>query len=200
MDVKPYNLTDAKLLADNASSYRCLVWEPGFFCIVLGQSNGLDESIYIENAEVDGVPVYKRPSGGETVVLSPKTLVISILKRGDRFQSPTLYFKNYSEKIIRALHTLGIRDLKVNGISDICIGNKKILGSSIYRNKERVLYHAVLNRAESAGTIERYLKHPVREPEYRNGRRHRDFITSLVEEGYRFTSREIRKLILNQLN
>jgi lipoate-protein ligase A len=200
MDIKPYDLPDAELLADNASSYRCLVWEPGFLCIILGQSNGLEESIYIENAEADGVPVYKRPSGGETVVLSPKMLVISILKQGDRFKSPTLYFRNYSEKIIRALHTLGIRDLKVDGISDICIGNKKILGSSIYRNKDRVLYHAVLNRAESAETIERYLKHPVREPEYRNGRRHMDFVTSLIEEGYRFTSREIRKLVLSQLN
>jgi lipoate-protein ligase A len=158
----------------------------------------LEQSVYIENAGADGVPVYKRPSGGETVVLSPKTLVISVLKQGDRFKSPTLYFKNCSEKIIRALHTLGIRDLKADGISDICIGNKKILGSSIYRNKDRVLYHAVLNRAESAGTIERYLKHPVREPEYRNGRLHRDFVTSLVEEGYRFTAEEIRKVLLSQ--
>ncbi|NIM14121.1 MAG: hypothetical protein GTO45_18925 [Candidatus Aminicenantes bacterium] len=198
MDIKPYDLPDAGLLADNASSYRCLVWEPGFLCIVLGQSNGLEESVHIENAESDGVPVYKRPSGGEAVVLSPKTLVISILKQGDWFKSPTLYFKNYSEKIIRALHTLGVRDLKVDGISDICIGNKKILGSSIYRNKDRVLYHAVLNRAESADTIERYLKHPVREPEYRNGRKHRDFVTSLVEEGHWLTSGEIRKVLLSQ--
>lgn len=198
MDIRPYGLPDAELLADNAPSYRCLVWEPGFLCIVLGQSNGLEESIYIENAGADGVPVYKRPSGGETVVLSPKTLVISILKQGDRFKSPALYFRNYSEKIIRALQTLGVRDLKADGISDICIGNKKILGSSIYRNKDRVLYHAVLNRAESAGTIERYLKHPVREPEYRNGRRHSDFVTSLVDEGYRFTPGEIRNVLLSQ--
>jgi lipoate-protein ligase A len=198
MKIKSYDLPDAELLEDNACSYRCVVWEPGFLCIVLGQSNGLEESVYLENAGADGVPVYKRPSGGETVVLSPKTLVISILKQGDRFKSPARYFKSCSEKIIRALHTLGIRDLKADGISDICIGNKKILGSSIYRNKDRVLYHAVLNRAESAGTIERYLKHPVREPVYRGGRRHRDFVTSLAEEGYRFTPGEIRKVLLSQ--
>jgi lipoate-protein ligase A len=153
----------------------------------------------MENAGADGVPVYQRPSGGETVVLSPGTPVISILKSGDRFKSPSLYFNSYSEKIIRALRALGVRDLRTDGISDICIGNKKILGSSIYRNKDRVLYHAVLNVSEPAETIERYLKHPVREPEYRRGRGHGEFVTSLLKEGYRLNGGEIRQALSDHL-
>ena len=56
-----------------------------------------------------------------------------------------------------------------------------------------MLYHAVLNRAESTDTIERYLKHPLREPDYRHGRNHGDFVTSLAAMGYAFTSATIRE-------
>jgi lipoate-protein ligase A len=199
MEIKPYDLPDQELLEDNSSTYRYMVWEPGFLCIVLGQSNRLYESVYVERAAVDGVPVYKRASGGETVVLSPGTLVVSILKRGDGLRSPRLYFNAYNEKIMQALRGLGIKNLSANGISDICIGNQKILGSSIYRNKDRVFYHGVLNRAESVEIIERYLKHPLREPGYRDGRSHRDFVTSLAQKGYQFTGKEIRSVLLEEL-
>lgn len=199
MEIKPYDLPDAELLEDNISSYRYMVWEPGFLCIVLGQSNQLDQSVYIEQAEVDNVPVYQRPSGGETVVLSPGTLVVSILKQVDGLRSPRQYFNAYNEKIMQALRGLGIKNLSSNGISDICIGNQKILGSSIYRNKDRVFYHGVLNRAESVEIIERYLEHPIREPEYRDGRSHRDFVTSLAQQGYQFTGEKIRGVLLEEL-
>lgn len=199
MEITPYDLPDQELLEDNSSTYRYLVWEPGVLCIVLGQSNHLDQSVYVERAAVDGVPVYKRPSGGETVVLSPGTLVVSILKRGDGLRSPKLYFNAYNEKIMRALYRLGIKNLSANGISDICIGNQKILGSSIYRDKDRVFYHGVLNRAESVDVIERYLKHPLREPVYRHGRSHKDFVTSLAQKGYQFTGEEIHRVLIEEL-
>jgi lipoate-protein ligase A len=200
MKVETYNLTDAELLDDNISIYRCMIWEPGFLCIVLGQSNDLERSVWVENVEADKIPVYKRPSGGETVVLSPDTMVISILKRGDGLRSPRKYFDTYNEQIISALRALGINNLAKDGISDIRIGDKKILGSSIYRDKDRVLYHAVLNRAEPADTIERYLKHPPREPGYRRGRTHRDFVASMTELGYVFPFETIKETILWRLS
>jgi lipoate-protein ligase A len=199
MEITPYDLPDAELLEDNTSTYRYMVWEPGFLCIVLGQSNLFDQSVYVERAAADGVPVYKRPSGGETVVLSPGTLVISILKRGEGLRSPRLYFNAYNEKIMQALRGLGVKNLSANGISDICIDNQKILGSSIYRDKDRVFYHGVLNRAESVDVITRYLKHPLREPEYRLGRSHKDFVTSLAQQGYQFAGEEIRRALIEKL-
>ena len=198
MEPKTYDLPDAALL-DDESSYRCMVWEPGFVAVILGQANNLEESVYPEALAADQVPVYKRPSGGESVVLSPKTLVISILKRGDKLRSPRTYFQRYNQGIIDALAQLGVEDLRCEGISDICIGKMKILGSSIYRNKDVVMYHAVLNRGESAETFERYLKHPTREPGYRSGRSHAEFVTSLEERGYRFNSLDIRRAILRKL-
>lgn len=192
---RKYPLPDAELLDDNESLYRVSIWEPPFMCIILGQGNDEEESVIMENARLDSVPVFKRPSGGEAVVLSPRMTVISILKREDGLKSPKLYFDRYNSSILLALRALGVRDLKKNGTSDICIGDKKILGSSIYRGRERVFYHAVLNRGEPPITIERYLKHPRREPLYRAGRAHAHFVTSLVSEGYTLSSDQIREAL-----
>lgn len=195
MDVRTYDFPDAALLNDVNSSYRCMIWEPEFLAIILGQSNHAEESLFLDRVKADGVPVYKRPSGGESVVLSPNTLVISVLKRGDSLQSPKNYFSLYNERIIQALREMGIQGLRTDGISDVCIGEKKILGSSIYRNKDLVLYHAVLNRAESTATIQHYLKHPLREPGYRQGRIHDEFVTSLIQMGYDFSNNAIREML-----
>ena len=200
MEIRSYNLPDAGLLEVGGPAYRVMVWEPSFLCVVLGQSNSPEKSVFPENIERDGVPVYKRPSGGETVVLSPNTLVISIAKQEQGLRSPRIFFDSYNEKIIRALKNLGVVGLSLKGISDICLGDRKILGSSIYRNKDVVFYHAVLNRAESMDVLERYLEHPPREPGYREGRSHRDFVTSLQAEGYDFRGAELKQSLLEELN
>ena len=70
------------------------------------------------------------------------------------------------------------------GISDIAIKDKKILGSAIYRSKDKIFYQAVLNVSENPQLFDKYLKHPKKEPDYRNGRLHSDFVTSFHAEGY----------------
>ncbi|MGE5342935.1 MAG: biotin/lipoate A/B protein ligase family protein [Candidatus Omnitrophota bacterium] len=199
MKLTNYNFPDIELLKNTGSFYRCMVWEPPGLSIVLGQACRLETSIIRPHVVRDRVPVYKRPSGGGAVILSPQTLVISIVKRGDRFLSPRFYFSTYTETIVQALQALEIKDLNVEGISDICIGDKKILGSSIYRNRELVWYHAVLNRAEDTSVMDRYLTHPGHEPTYRRGRRHGDFVTSLVNEGYCLSVDAIKETLLLHL-
>ena len=193
--IRDYDLPDAELLSGNGSGVDALVWVPSFFCIVLGQSNRPGDSIHVEAAEEGDIPVYKRPSGGESVILSPNTLVISYIKRNEPLRSPRRYFSLVNGKIIETLSGLGVRGLGQRGISDICIGDKKILGSSIYRNKDLVFYHGVLNISEPVSNLEKYLKHPPREPEYRGGRSHSEFVTSLFAEGYRIRADAIKKAL-----
>ncbi|PLW94333.1 MAG: hypothetical protein C0591_13050, partial [Marinilabiliales bacterium] len=73
----------------------------------------------------------------------------------------------------------------------ISIGVKKILGSSIYRKQQTLFYHAVLNISEPVENISLYLKHPKKEPDYRLGRNHEEFFTSLKNEGYSFSFNEL---------
>ncbi len=194
--IKEYDLPDVGLLSGRGSGIDMMVWVPSFFCIVLGQSNRPGDSIHVGVVEAEGIPVYKRPSGGETVILSPDTLVISYVKRNEPLRSPRRYFSLFNGKIVEVLAGLGVGGLGQRGISDICIGNKKILGSSIYRSKDLLFYHGVLNISEPVSSMERYLKHPSREPDYRVGRSHSDFVTSLFVEGYRLSIEAIREALL----
>jgi lipoate---protein ligase len=208
IEVRKYNLPDIEILNDYREDCKSIIWIPDKIYIVLGISNKAEDALIADNIVNDNVPVLKRPSGGETVVLSPKTLVISAIdtysatsqhppatsnqqpvtssqQPATRFNSPKEYFKLFNTKIISALSKLGVRNLKQKGISDIAIGEKKILGSAIYRTRDKIFYQSVLNISENPELFERYLKHPKKEPDYRKGRGHKDFVSSVYKEGYK---------------
>lgn len=182
IEVKEYYLPDIQLLNNQKS--RFLIWIPDKTYIVLGASNNGAESLNLENVSKDNITVLKRPSGGQTVVLTPNNLIISAVFFDQKNTTPKDIFLQINKLMILGLENLGVRNLSLKGISDIAIGDRKISGSAIYRSKNALLYHAVLNLGEPATTFEKYLKHPAKEPDYRNGRSHAEFVTSLRENGY----------------
>jgi lipoate-protein ligase A len=104
-----------------------------------------------------------------------------------------------NDLIKSALQKLGVEHIRSRGISDICIGEMKILGSAIYKKPDSVFYHAVLNVSEDVQLIDRYLKHPKREPDYRKGRNHTAFVSSLWEQSYTMDISALKKAILLEL-
>jgi lipoate---protein ligase len=182
LQVLKYCLPDINLLEENTKQF--LVWIPDKVYAVLGASNQPEESLLIENILQDNITVLKRPSGGQAVVLTPNNLIISCVFTGKKIFQPKDIFHRINLLIISALEKEGITGLSLMGISDIAISGKKILGSAIFRNKDKLLYQAVLNIGEPALTFEKYLKQPLKEPDYRNGRKHIDFVSSLKENGY----------------
>ena len=184
IEEKKYNLPDFDVLDENSSEFF-KVWIPDKTYLVLGQGNKAETSLFTEKVEKDGIEVFKRPSGGEAVILSPNTLVVSTLTIDEKFKNPSIYFKFYNKLLSDVFEELGIKEVGQKGISDITIGNKKIVGSSIYRRKNKVFYHAVINVSESIDLISCYLKHPSKEPDYREGRNHSEFVTSINEAGFK---------------
>ena len=182
--IRKYNLPDSYLSENNIDTTSVKIWIPDEVSIILGRSNNPKDSLHSNNVITDKIPVYKRQSGGETVILSPNTLIISLALKQTNFKGGKSYFEKINNYIINALKEVGIKNLRFRGISDIAINRVKILGSAIYQNKDVVFYHAVLNISESTALMERYIKHPSREPDYRKNRNHDDFVTSLVKEGY----------------
>jgi lipoate-protein ligase A len=90
-----------------------------------------------------------------------------------------------SETLRDALLSLGIPDVVIRGLGDLCAApsqdapERKFLGSSLYVAKDVVLYQASLLRWMDLSLIPRYLGAPSREPQYRQGRDHLDFVTNL---------------------
>ncbi len=180
-----YDLPDIKLLeSDKPTDFS--FWIPNNKYVVMGRSDEPDKAVYTEKALREHFNIIKRPSGGHTVILTPNTLVISA-KFSVNDYHPKEVFKIVNQFIILALRNLNVYGLHERGISDIAIGNKKILGSSIYRTNKSIFYHAVLNVSENPEIIDKLLKHPIHEPDYRKNRSHGEFVTSLTKEGYSFS-------------
>jgi len=191
--VHTYDLPDLEIINSDTSTDSFL-WKPDNSYLILGRSNNIKSSVNISHLKLSPIKVYQRPSGGEAVLISPKTLIISV-KINRNGKTPHSYFRIINSKIINHLKSVGIKNLYHKGISDITIGNKKILGSSIYSSNNIVFYHAVLNVCESITNIASYLKHPGREPDYRMGKKHEDFVTSIKQEGYDFSVDFLQKII-----
>jgi len=182
--VLPYTLPDVLLLEDEESPYRSLAWIPPEPVVVLGCSSRLERAVEEARVRCDGIRVYRRPSGGESMFLSPRMAAVSLVLDLGKRPLPRTLFNATGAALIGALETLGVDGLSVRGTSDLALGERKLLGSAIYQRGTRLFYHAVLNVAEDPSTIQRYLRHPVREPQYRQGKRHDDFVTSLAREGF----------------
>ena len=177
---------DDNILAkiESGSEYSFTVFEAEKPVVILGRSRKKENDVNIHNCEEDAVQVLRRIGGGGTVMLSKGVIVISIAGK----TSFSFYLREHmnviNEIIINVLKRSGIENLGIRGISDITIGDKKILGSSLYKKKDLVLYQGSLLFNPDMGLIDRYLKHPDKEPDYRKGRPHKNFLTSLVKEGY----------------
>jgi lipoate-protein ligase A len=191
--VRLYDLNDADLFSGTGNGM--LVWQPERTMIVLGQSNTPEKSLITENVEVDNIPVTKRPTGGEAVVLTPLMAVITVAREFREITSSNDFFRVINAMMLDVLADLGVKNYGTRGISDITIGDRKILGSSMHRRENRLVYHGVLNISEDPGIFEKYLRHPRREPDYRQHRRHGEFVTSLKKEGYNIEYKDIEAIL-----
>jgi len=97
--------------------------------------------------------------------------------------------------IIEALERLAIGGVHEAGISDLAIREKKIVGTSIYRTRLVLFYQASILVSNDISTFTRYLAMPVRVPDYRRGRSHEDFCTTLAREGYSGGVRDVMRLL-----
>ena len=73
----------------------------------------------------------------------------------------------------------GINGVEQSGVSDLVLSEKKIGGSCVHRTRGYLYYSTTLLVEQNMLLVERYLQHPPREPEYRQGRPHGEFMGSL---------------------
>lgn len=168
------------------------LWEPEETVIVLGRASKENEEVILNEANKNNIKIMKRVGGGGTVVLTKGMLVITIAKHvGNNFNNAA-YFKKINELIINCLESLNIKGLSQNGISDICINDRKVLGCSMFRKLDFLFYQASLLIEADINVINKYLKHPVKEPDYRRSRNHKDFLTTFKKEGYNLSVEEVK--------
>ncbi|MGE5509359.1 MAG: lipoyl protein ligase domain-containing protein [Chitinophagales bacterium] len=164
--------------------------------IVLGCGTPAAPDVDLDNCRADAVPVYRRRGGGGAVVLGPGVVVVS----GCFPKVEGRWPDEWSARLVAVVGTAlaaaarpepasagsGPRpELVSRGLGDLCLApagdepERKILGSSLYLPKDAVLYQASLLYRADLSLITRYLGPPSREPAYRRGRAHADFVANL---------------------
>ena len=195
--VSEYDLPDIQLMHEETNKF--LLWIPEKTYIILGASNKAEDAVVESLAVRDNIPVMKRRTGGQTVMLTPNNLIISAVITDESVMKPKDVFNNFNDMIIGAIEKDHFEKFSTRGISDIALGEKKIMGSSMYRGKGKLFYHAVLNFNEPPSTFQKYLKHPSKEPDYRKGRNHDEFVTTLKDTGYKPSMQHLKNEITASL-
>lgn len=157
----------------------------------MGAGGKAETDVFARQSESDRVPVLRRRGGGGTVVLSPGQVVLALVTEvSSPFQNVS-YFRAINHWFRLALQALGVTGVEDRGISDLALGHRKILGTSLYRRRKILFYQASLLVENDLSLFDRYLRYPSKVPDYREGRGHLDFCTNLRLAGYPLSVAEV---------
>ncbi len=166
-----------RVLADGRPRVDVYPWDEP--CVVIGRGGSQERELFTWAIAADGVPLLQRPGGGCSVVLDPGNVIVAVGLPLPGVGLITRSFAAISSWLAAALTACGIPDVVQEGVSDLVLEGKKIGGSCVYRTRGLLYYSTTLLVAPDLSLAERYLRHPPREPDYRRGRSHRDFMGAL---------------------
>ncbi|MFT5232855.1 MAG: lipoate-protein ligase A [Candidatus Krumholzibacteriia bacterium] len=167
----------AQTRGDNTPRVRVYAFD--HVAVVIGRGGHQNLELLNENIAADGIPLYKRAGGGCSVVLDPGNVIISLALPLAGISGITGAFKHISNWLISSLAECGIKGVVQNGVSDLVLSEKKIGGSCVHRTRGYLYYSTTLLVEQNMPLVKRYLQHPPREPEYRQGRPHSEFMGTL---------------------
>lgn len=168
--------------------------------VVHGPSCDPAREIHLDQCRADSVPVVARRGGGGTVVLAPGMVVVGAVgaRRDNEIRS---VYRLVQDAIARVLEKAGVQ-VSQRGISDLAVDGRKVAGSSLYLPREPHVYFyqcSLLVHGDLA-VLDRYLAHPPREPDYREGRGHGTFCTTLRDAGCKLDAVGIALLLERELS
>ncbi len=167
------------------------VWRPEGTTVAIGLSQQPDIELDVAAMAADKVEMVRRQSGGGAVLLYRGVLCweawsdLDHVTRAENSDGIQATYRFLSRPIREALATFGLNAVHA-GVCDISIPSenatlRKIAGTAQLRRKRQALVHGSLLVSPDLALLARYLKFPSSQPEYRDGRPHRDFCGSLAE-------------------
>ncbi len=170
------------MLLSDINSDAIRTWLPSSTFTVLGRSSPAAAEVHIDRIRESGSWLGRRVSGGQTIVTGPGCLMYAVvLSYRDH---PDLRMLDHAHQYVmtriqQAIAGLGI-SVQIEGVSDLTFNGRKFSGNSMRCIKDRFLYHGTLICEDfDLSQVTNFLKRPVREPDYRAGRSHEDFLTRL---------------------
>ena len=171
-------------------------WEPQNYFVVVGYGNQVEKEVDVAACEAEGIPILRRCSGGGTVLQGPGCLNYSLVARieeNGRLSSITSANRFIMDRNREAITTeirgrmpetraeiCGCTDLALVTRHSSLVTSHKFSGNAQRRKKNYVLFHGTFLLNFDMPLIARFLRMPSKEPDYRKGRSHTDFLANLA--------------------
>jgi lipoate-protein ligase A len=175
------NLAMDESLARTAAAtgrHHLRFWWGGPPAVVMGFSERAEQVANLAECAKYGVKLLKRCTGGGTVLQTGGVLNYSLIIPAPDHIDLKAGYRQGTELVCAILSTFGITGAP-RGTSDVAVGDRKISGNAQARRWKASLVHGTLLVDFDFELAEKVLLHPLCEPEYRQGRSHRDFLVSL---------------------
>lgn len=191
--VLAWSETMANAPADAAPSIA--FWLPEGLNVALGLAQKPGIELEAQHMRDDGVGLVRRQSGGGAVLLYPGVLCweawagFDVMERAGKGCSGIREcYRFLCAPVVSSLASFGIPAFHA-GICDIsvCLAGdetsqaKKLAGTAQLRKRNAALVHGSLLVNPDLTLLNRYLKMPSQEPDYRGGRKHGDFCTTVAK-------------------
>jgi lipoate-protein ligase A len=173
---------------ESGEGVQCLrFWESPESFVVVGYANKVETEVNVPACEERKIPILRRCSGGGTVVQGPGclnyTLILPITKDGPLYSIPVA--NQFIMRRNRAAIEPEVRGQRsevrvaIRGHTDLAVGGRKFSGNSQRRRKHFLLFHGTFLLNFDLALIGDLLRMPSKEPDYRENRKHADFLTNI---------------------
>ena len=169
--------------ADGAQTHSELLrlWEPRETFVVIGRSSPLEKEVNVAWCEKQQIKMFRRSSGGASIVTGPGCLMYAVLldlKKCPHLRMLDQAHATVMETMSSALSNIGI-ETQIQGTCDLTIHGRKVSGNALRVKRNFLIYHGTMICDFDTATISQCLGTPVRQPDYREGRSHEQFLASI---------------------
>ncbi|MFV1966296.1 MAG: biotin/lipoate A/B protein ligase family protein [Pirellulaceae bacterium] len=158
------------------------IWESPQLAAVVGRSSKVRNEVNLEVCSQREIPVLRRCSGGASVLIGPGCLMYAVVLSYERrpgLRSIEEAHRFVLGRIAAAVAPLVSAEVKLLGTSDLAIRDCKFSGNSLRCRRTHLLYHGTVLYGFPIALIDRCLLTPPRQPEYRAGRAHGQFVANV---------------------
>ncbi len=164
-------------------------WEAREMFVVVGYANKIATEVNVENCRAKQIPIFRRCSGGGTVLQGSGclnyALVLRIAADGPcrTITTANQFIMEKNRAAIETLFQSQITNRKskilVNGHTDLALNDRKFSGNSQRRKKNFLLFHGTFLLNFDLAKVGEFLRMPSLQPDYRASRSHADFLVNL---------------------
>ncbi len=167
------------------------LWEPPQPIVVGGRSSHIAKEINEAACGQRGIPILRRSSGGAAIVTGPGCLMYALVLSHEARPDLKDIGRAHAFVLERLVASLGTPLAHAGtvaraGTCDLVLRDHtaaaiplKFSGNSLRMKRTHLLYHGTLLYAFDLALIDTCLRMPPRQPDYRNGRPHSEFVRNV---------------------